>query len=293
MRFAYHHSMCPAEQYTPLAIKAEELGFDGISMPESICYPKEAESKYPYNEDGSREFLDNEPFIDPFILVAHMAASTQKLRFTTQVMKLALRQPVMVAKMITSLGIITNNRFSCGCGISPWQEDFEAAQVPWAGRGKRMNEIIDIVKGLMDGEYFGYQGDVFQIPELKLCPAPSVPVPILLGGHSEPALKRAARVGDGWIGAGGSLEDMARMVARVNELRKEYGRDHLPFEFHATSEYGYTVDGVEQLREIGMTDITIAFRNVYASDPDTKTLEQKYEEMGMYVDYVMSKCKSS
>ena len=289
MRFTYHHSMCPPEQYTPLAIAAEELGFTTITMPESICYPKEATSQYPYNEDGSRDFLDNEPFIDPFVLTAHMAASTKRIRFSTAIMKLAIRQPVMAAKALSSLAVMTGNRFSCGVGISPWKEDFEVAQIPWEKRGKRLDEMVTIIRGLMGGEYFGHQGEIFDIPAIKLCPTPTEPLPILIGGHAEAALKRAARSGDGWVAAGGSLEDLARMIKRIHELRKEYGRDQLPFEVHTGSDQGYSTDGIKRLEDIGVTDLTVAFRNIYKSEPDTKSLEEKIGAMRWYADNIIAK----
>lgn len=289
MKFAYHHSMCPTEQYVPLSLKAEELGFDSITMPDSICYPKEASSRYPYNEDGSREFLDGVPFIEPFILAAHLAAVTQRIRFTTSVVKLAVRQPVIVAKAVTSLAQVSNNRFGFGVGISPWEEDFTVSQVPFEKRGKRLDEMIEIVKGLMSGEYFGYQGEIFNIPEIKLCPAPSQPVPILVGGHAEPALKRAARLGDGWIAAGGSVEDLQRMISRIKELRTDYGRDHLDFEFHVMSELAYSADGIKRLEDMGVNEVLVAFRDVYQGIPDNQSLEEKVGEMSGYADNVIAK----
>lgn len=289
MRFSYHHSMCPHDQYIPLAQRAEEAGFDGIAIPDSICYPKEASSKYPYNGDGSREFLDGVPFIEPFILTATLAAVTTKLRFVTGVYKLAVHEPALIAKQLSSLAVMTGNRFAFGVGISPWAEDFEVCNVEWAGRGKRLNEMMDIINGLMSGDYFGYDGDIFQLPEIKLCPVPSERPPLLVGGHADIALKRAARQGDGWICAGAELDDMKRMIDRINELRKEYGRDHLPFEFHGMSGEAYSADGVKRMRDIGVDEVHIAFRDVYASEPDDKSLEEKFGMIDWFANEVIAK----
>jgi len=289
MRFAYHHSMCPAEQYLPLTLAAEQLGYDTITMPDSICYPKEGDPNYPYNEDGSREFLDGEPFIDAFILTAFLAGQTKKIGFSTSVMKLAVRQPVIVAKQLTSLVAMIGDRFKFGVGISPWPEDFTVSQIPWDKRGKRMDEMLEIVRGLMSGEYFGYKGEIFDIPELKLTPVPANPVPLIVGGHAEPALKRAARLGDGWIAAGGDLESLKKMIDRINELRKEYQRDHLPFEIHAGSADGFSADGVKRLRDIGVHEVMVAFRDVYKSEPDNKSVEEKIGQMQWYANEVMAK----
>lgn len=291
MRFAYHHSMCPTEQYLPLTQAAEEMGFDSVTFPDSICYPKEASSKYPYNADGSREFLDGVPFIEPMTLIPYLASATQKIRFTTSVYKLAIHSPVIITKQASSVAILSNNRFGFGVGISPWAEDFEAAQVPWERRGKRMDEMMEIFKGLMSGDYFGYKGEIFEIPEIKLCPVPSKPVPLLVGGHAEPALKRAARLGDGWIAAGGDADSIGKMTKRLQELRKEYGRDKEPFEIHAMSTDSYTPDGIKKLQDVGVDEVLVAFRNVYDAEPDNKTVQQKIDEMKQYADNVIAKVR--
>ena len=284
MKFAYHATMCPPQQYAPLARAAEAAGFDSFTFPDSICYPKEGSDVYPYNDDGTRDFLDGVPFLDAFVIVPYLAAITDKLRFTTSVMKLAVRQPVIVAKQLSSLAVITDNRFGFGVGISPWPEDFLAAQVPWEKRGKRMDEMIEIVRGLMDGDYFGYEGEIFQIEPLKLCPVPSAPVPILVGGHARPALRRAGRLGDGWISAGASGEELKAMIDQINEFRKEYQRDHLPFENHCMSAEAFSLEGLEALEKAGATEVIIAFRNPYEGGTDDKTLEQKIGMINGYAD---------
>ena len=289
MRFSYHHSMCPVDQYVPLTKAAEEVGFGAVTMPDSICYPQQATSQYPYNDDGSREFLEGVPFVEPFLLSAHLAAVTEKIHFVTSVMKLAIRQPVIVAKQLSSLAVLSNNRFSFGVGISPWEEDFEIAQIPWAKRGKRMDEMVEIIRGLMADDYFSYKGEIFDIPEMKLNPAPAKPVPILIGGHSDAALKRAARLGDGWIAAGGDFDQIKGMMDRLKVLRKEYGREHLPFEYSVATAEAYSADGVKRLAEQGVTEITLAFRNVYAMEPDNKSLEEKIATMHWYANEVIAK----
>lgn len=292
MRFAYHHSMCPPEQYVPLTRAAEEIGFDTVTFPDSICYPREASSKYPYNADGSRDFLDGVPFIEPFILMSHLAAVTEKIRFSTSVHKTAVHEPALLAKAISSLAIISGNRFMYGAGISPWAEDFEVTNTPWDKRGKRLDEIIEIVNGLMSGEYFGYRGEIFQMPEIKLCPVPSERPPILVGGHAKPALRRAARLGDGWIAAGGDAESIGKMIGEIEEYRKEYERDHLPFEFQAMTADAYSPDGIKRLRDLGVAEVLVAFRDVYQKEPDDKTVQQKIDGMKWFRDEVIEKSRS-
>lgn len=291
MRFAYHASMCNPEFYLPLAMAVEEAGFDTFTLPDSICYPEESDSQYPYNETGDREFLDGVPFLEPFSLIPAMGAVTTRIRFTTSVMKLAVRQPVVVAKSVSSVAVLTNNRFGFGVGISPWPDDFAACQIPWEKRGKRMDEMIDIVKGLMSGEYFSYDGEIFQLDSIKICPAPSEPVPILIGGHAKPALRRAARQADGFIHAGGSFEDLSATVSQIEEYRKAYGRDHLPFEYQSMSAEAFSVDGVRKLEDLGIQEAIVAFRNPYLAEPDTQTLEEKIGAIHWFAENVIQKTR--
>ena len=131
MRFSYQVGMCDAAHYLPLAKAAEEAGYHSITIPDSICYPQEASSRYPYNADGSREFLESVPFIESLIGITAMAAVTSKIRFATFVYKLAIRQAAIVAKQVQGINVLSGNRFDFGVGISPWEEDFAVAQTPW------------------------------------------------------------------------------------------------------------------------------------------------------------------
>ncbi len=290
MRFAYHASMPAPDQYLPLARAAEEMGFDSFTLPDSICYPKESDAKYPYNADGGRDFLDGVPFLEVFIAMAAVAAVTSGLRITTSVVKLPIRQPAIVAKQLSSLAVLSNNRIVLGVGLSPWPEDFAVCQIPYEKRGQRMDEMIEIIRGLMSGDYFGYQGQIFQMAPIKLCPVPTRPVPILIGGHTDAALKRAARIGDGWIAAGATLDDLAGYVKTLRTLRAEYGREKAPFEVHGMGAEAFSADGVKRLEDVGVDEVIVAFRNVYNKDPDT-TLEEKLAQMRWYADNVIAKTR--
>lgn len=289
MRFAYHACMCPPDQYIQLAPKAEELGFDSFTLPDSICYPEVANTKYPYNSDGSRSFLDQTPFIEPFVAIPYMAAVTSKIRFTTSVVKLPIRHPVLVAKQLTSINAITNNRFALGIGLSPWIEDFEIMDEPWEGRGKRMDEMIEIIRGLHSGDYFSYDGEFYQIPAHKMCPVPTQQTPIIIGGHSKPALRRAARIGDGWVHANGDIESLTEMINQLNDFRKEFGTDNKQFEIQAATADAFSVDGVKRLEDIGVTECIIGFRDAYKGGADTTSAEEKIGMMQWFADNIMAK----
>ncbi|ROS04963.1 alkanesulfonate monooxygenase SsuD/methylene tetrahydromethanopterin reductase-like flavin-dependent oxidoreductase (luciferase family) [Sinobacterium caligoides] len=289
MRFAYNPCMPDPQLYIPLAKTVEENGFDAISLPDSVCYPKIADTKYPYNGDGSRNFLENMPFLDPFTAIAAMSAVTENLHFTTSVLKTPIRNPVLLAKQISSLAVLCNERISLGLGLSPWIEDFEICNEPWPKRGKRMDEMLTIIRRLMTGEYYGHDSEFYQIPECKICPVPNNQVPLLIGGHAEAALKRAARVGDGWIHAGGDIATLTPLISRLKEFREEYGVADKPFQIHAITADAFSVDGVKKLEELGVTECIVGFRNAYNGQPDTASLEQKETEIKWFADTIISK----
>jgi alkanesulfonate monooxygenase SsuD/methylene tetrahydromethanopterin reductase-like flavin-dependent oxidoreductase (luciferase family) len=150
--------MCDPSQYLPLAVAAEEAGWDSFVIPDSLCYPEVSDSTYPYTPDGRREFLEDKPFIEPFSLIPALGAVTERLRFTTFVVKLPIRDPVLVAKSACSVAVLTQNRFGFGMGLSPWPEDFAVTGTDWATRGARMDEMIEIIRGVAAAASFAYHG---------------------------------------------------------------------------------------------------------------------------------------
>lgn len=291
VRFSFADAMIDPTYYLPLAQAVEEAGFDSMVVPDSIFYPRESDSKYPYTPDGNREFLEDKPFIEPFSLIPAMGAVTETLRFTTFVVKLPIRHPVLIAKQATSVAVITNNRFGFGVGLSPWPDDYAVCDQPFSGRGRRMNEQMEIIKGLSAGDYFEYHGEFYDIPAIKICPTPTDPLPLLVGGHSDAALRRAARLGDGWMHAGSDTEQLPEMIGRLHQLRREYARENEPFEIHVISLDGYSVDGCHQLEELGVTDVIIGFRDAYQMAPDEESLQTKIDAMRWFADDVLAKVK--
>jgi probable F420-dependent oxidoreductase len=292
MRFSYAESMTDPSFYAPLAVAAEEAGYHSMVIPDSICYPLHASSTYPYNPDGSREFLEDKPFLEPFSLIPALGAVTSRIRFVTFVVKLPVRNPVLLAKQATSTAVLTGNRLVLGVGTSPWREDYDVLGVEWAGRGRRMDESIAILRGLAAGGYFEYQGKSFDLPPVKIAPVPSEPIPVLVGGHADAALRRAARL-DGWMHGGGDPADLPRLLARLAQFRREAPADPgRPFQVHVISLDAYTVDGVRRLEEQGVTDVIIGFRWPYATGPDTEPLARKVDNLRRFADDVIAKTQA-
>ena len=287
MRFSYAESMCDPTFYIPLAKAAEAAGFTTFLVPDSILYPEASDARYPYTPTGDRRFLEDKPFLEPFSLIPALGAVTEKIRFATFVLKLPIRSPVLVAKSVSSVAVLTGDRFSFGVGTSPWPEDFRACGEEWMTRGRRMDEMIAIVRGLLAGGFFEFHGTDYDLPRVKICPVPARPVPVLIGGHSEAALRRAARIGDGWMHAGGDPAELSACLERLKTLRREYGRESIPFEVHASSLDAYSIEGVRRLEAMGVTDLVVGFRNPYTRRQDTQSLDEKIELMRQYADNVL------
>jgi probable F420-dependent oxidoreductase len=293
MRFTYAESMTDPSFYGPLAMAAEEAGYHSMVIPDSICYPLRADSVYPYSPDGTREFLEDKPFLEPFSLIPALGAVTSRIRFIPFVVKVPVRNPVLLAKQVTSTAVLTGGRLSLGVGVSPWREDYDILGADWASRGRRLDESIAIVRGLAAGGYFEYHGTTYDLPPVKIAPVPAEPVPVLIGGHSEAALRRAARLGDGWMHGGGDPADLPRLLARLGELRRDAvpgpDRAGVPFEVHVISMDAYTPDGVRRLAEAGVTDVIIGFRWPYVTGPDTEPLARKIDSLRRFADDVIAK----
>ncbi|MBU6269036.1 MAG: LLM class flavin-dependent oxidoreductase [Sphingomonadales bacterium] len=288
MRFHYAESMTAVANYLPLARAAEELGFAGFTIPDSLIYPKASDTSYSYTDDGGREFLENKPFVESFILATAIGAATTRLELTTNVVKLPVRPPLYAAKLAASVAAITGDRFNFGVGLSVWPEDYAAMGVDYARRGKRFDECLAIVRGLCAGGYFEFHGEFYDLPPVKLNPVPGKPLPILIGGHSDAAFKRAARF-DGFMFAGGGPDELAGPIAAIQAARAEAGTLDRPFRIFATAMGDFSTDMIRRLEDLGVTDMPVAFRNLYAVEEDTQPLADKLDAMKRFADTVIAR----
>lgn len=254
MKYTCAVPMCQIDQLVEIARTAEEVGFDSIALPDSIFYMEKQSADYPYTADGSRMWDENTPWVDPLIAAGAMGAVTSTLRFYTNVMKLGSRNPLLLARQVGSVANLTNNRFGFGVGIGWAPEEFEWCGVPYAKRGKRVDEMIDVIKLVLGGGMVEFHGDFYDFDKLQMSPAPSEPVPFYVGGHTDVALRRAARVGDGWTSAMLTCDELAEIIGKLNALLDESGRAKDPFEFQAVCIDKFDIDGHRELAAAGVTD---------------------------------------
>ena len=241
------------DQLLPLARLAEELGFEGVMLGDHAVYPDVVNTVYPYSPDGKPPMTHASPYPDCWVALGMMAAETSRLKLSVSVYVLPLRNPIEVAKATGTLAVMSNNRVVLGAGSGWMKEEFDAYGVDFSRRGKRLDECIEITRKIWTGDMVSHHGSEFQFDACRVLPAPTQPVPIYLGGASAPALRRTAEKADGWIGNGSDPDEVPALMAKLHELRRAAGRDHLPFETVVGLTRPVDVDALKRLRDAGMT----------------------------------------
>lgn len=257
MKFTVAIAMSDPAHYLPVAACADEHGWDAVAVPDAPFFPEKVSVPYPYVDGGERFWTAETPWIDPWVAIPAMAAVTKRLRFYTHVLKLPIRHPLLVAKTVGSAAVLSGNRVGLGVGLSWIPEEATWCGTDFATRGPRTDEAVDIIRALLRGGMVEHHGPHYDFGRIQMSPAPTEPVPIYVGGHSEPALRRAARLGDGWCSAMSTEDDTRRIIARLRELRAEHGRAHLPFEIQVSAIDAFDVDGYRRLRDLGVTDVIV------------------------------------
>jgi probable F420-dependent oxidoreductase len=274
VRFTLALPMLPADRLVPLAVRAEAAGWHGISMPESVFYPEEVTADYPYTSDGKRFWPADAPWVDPWVAIPAMAATTETIVFGTNVNKLSLRHPLLWAKTVGSAAAMFPGRIELGVGLSWIPEEFAWLHQEMATRGKRLDEQIDVIRLVLGGGWVEYHGRHYDFGRLRVDPAPSQPVPIQVGGHSDPGLRRAARRGDGWIGAQCSIEEIREVTARITAAREAAGDearlapDDPAFSVKLTPIVAPTAEAMAEVAACGVTEVITVPWFFFGGDPN-------------------------
>ena len=217
------------DQILPLARLAEDLGFHGITLSDHLITSQEQADRYLYSKDGDVLWHPDTPWPDPWIMATSIAQATNALQIMTCVYILPMRDPFTAAKAISTAAFLSGNRISLGVGIG-WQSlEFDLTGQDFANRGPRADEALEVIQKLMSGSMVSHDGDFYNFSPVQMSPAPTSPLPIYVGGHSERALRRAARH-DGWLGLGYAEPDIKKLIRRLHTLRDEAGRKDEPYD---------------------------------------------------------------
>ena len=270
----------------PMSEKADGLGFDSVWVPEHLVFPAKIESKYPYNPDAGPP-LPSTPLFDPLIALTYVAARTKNVQLGTGVYILPLRHPISIARMVASLDVLSEGRVLLGVGVGWLAEELESVGVDFETRGPRSDEIVHLIRRLWTEERVTSNERFYPFAEVGFEPKPArSPVPILVGGETKPAMRRAARIGDGWFGVGQTPESAKERIDELQRLRDEAGRGRLPFDVSVQCSLPPTVDNLKAYEQAGVHRVTLSAR---AFATKVRTLEASLEGLETFANDVLAK----
>ncbi len=244
--------------FDDVTIAADELGYESVWLPEHLIFTS-AMSNSPYPGATHPPVPPETPIFDALSYLSYLAGRTHGIRLGTHVYNIGLRHPFTTARAVQTLDRVSGGRLEFGIGASWLEEEWKATQLDFATRGARVDECVAICKLLWTqtettfaGEHFQFDGVVFE-PKPLQSPWP----PILVGGESPAALRRAARVGDGWIGMGHSFDSAAQQVGVLRSLLEQYGRTHAEFQFVCGGPVTTDAD-IDRWESIGITRLIVS-----------------------------------
>lgn len=260
-----------------LAPVAEEAGFEGIMLADHVFAPERFDSRYPYDSSGEAPFDGQTPFPEVWSTISALAQVTTSLRFLTNVYILPLRNPIEIAKGVSTAALFSKNRTVLGFGAGWLKEEFDVLGQAFAGRGKRMDEQIPIIQKLLAGEIVEHHGEFYDFDAIRMSPLPTAKVPMWVGGMNKAALRRAGQFGDGWTGAGSTFEQTTTLLTELRTQRERFGRLDQPFDCLVPLAEEVPPDQMGQLIELGMTG-TVSWPLEYQLPPGA-SLEAKCEKL--------------
>jgi probable F420-dependent oxidoreductase len=230
MKFWIAISHTDTEHLVPVSQKAEAVGFEGVLLADHMFVPEKIESKYPYSPDGGPPFASTIHHPDVWSAMTAIAAATTTLRLSIATYILPLHDVFETARGAATAAVLSGGRVHFSVGAGWMKEEFDIRGIGWRSRGRRMDEMIGVMRKLWSGEPTEHHGEFYDFPALTMRPAPRVSIPILLAGSTPMALRRTARLGDGWIGHGNDPDEAEQGLDEIQRLRVEAGRSELPFE---------------------------------------------------------------
>lgn len=293
MKFWQSMFLCEGDQLFDATQMLEEVGFDGATVSDHLIHFEHIDTPYPYSADGKPpSFTGHTIWPEAWSMCAALAAKTERLQFVTNVYIVPLRNPIELAKATSSASYFSNGRICLGAGAGWMKEEFELLGVDFKTRGKRFNECIEVMRKLWTGEVVEHHGEFFDFSPLQMTPVPEQPVPIYIGGTSKAAFRRAAQLGDGWMGPGQTIDDALQSVAQINALRAEYGRSNEPFHMIVPL-YGNAepnnIDDIKRLVDAGVEGI-ISLPFAFNVAPNS-TLDQKRAYLEGYANDIIAKIR--
>ncbi len=286
MKFVISAAFQPPEHLVPIAIAADEAGYEAIASSDHAVYPETLDTPYPYTEDGVRRYDETSHFPDPWVLAGALSSVTKRLRFTTNVYVLPMRNPFMAAKQIATAAALSNDRVTLTIGVGWSNLEFKLVGQEFKRRGARTDEMLEVIQKALTGEWFEHHGEFYDFDRLKLTPPiPTAPIPVWVGGISDFALRRAAR-NDGWLSDLQTSAEIIECIDKVRAYRKDLGRSDT-FDVMASASDAHGVDGYQKLGDAGVNHILTMPWAFYHGL--TEDLDKKIDGIKRFADDVITK----
>ncbi len=273
MRFHLATTFLPVDETLRLAPACDEMGYSGIYFSDHLFNPRDLTSRYTYSTapDGAPFWEKETEWPDPMCLISALSTITTNLTFTTGIYIAPVRDLITVAKSVGTAAVLSHNRVRLGVGVGWCEEEYIQTGQNFRTRGKRLDEMIPALRALWQGGWVEYHGTYYDVPPCQMNPSPTLPVPIIGGGQSEPALRRASTLCDGWVNTGAAEpEEAFREAAAIRDALKRAGRQNEPFAVYLAVRAMPDVDLYRRLEDAGVTDILAApWMAVRASADDT------------------------
>ena len=273
MKFYVSSAFLNTPDIIEIAKAADELGYDGLGIPDHVVNLETLQTPYPYTKDGSRRWQPFTDWPDPWVLVGALAQVTTRLKFVTTVYIPAMRNPYSAAKAIGTAALLASGRIELGIGVGWCREEFELMGEQFAARGKRTEEMIDLMRELWSPGWTEFDGAFYHAPRLEMQPTPPR-IPVYVGGLSDIALRRAARY-DGWIGDLINTERALGAVDKLRALRAENGLSMDGFTILTPLTDAFTPEHYRRAEAAGITGI-ITMPWMFYAGPDA-TLAEKID----------------
>ncbi|OBF94948.1 LLM class F420-dependent oxidoreductase [Mycobacterium sp. 852002-51152_SCH6134967] len=278
MKFYVSLAFLDTAEVVEIAKAADDLGYEGLGIPDHVVNLETLETPYPYTKDGSRRWEPFTDWPDPWVLIGALALVTSRSRFVTTVYLPAMRDPYSAAKAIGTAAVLAGGRLELGIGVGWCEEEFTLMGQQFARRGKRTDEMLDLMKELWKPGWTEFDGEFYTTPKLEMEPTPP-PIPMYVGGLSDIALRRAARH-DGWIGDLITTDRALERVATLRDLRAENGLTMADFEVLTPLTDAFTPDHFDRAEAGGITGIITMPWMFYAGP--AASLAEKIDGMKMF-----------
>jgi probable F420-dependent oxidoreductase len=272
---------CSPENIVTVARWAEELGYGSLWLTDHVALPLSCESFYPYRSHGRWDYPPETPWLDPLLALSWAGAVAPSLKLGTSVLVAPLRHPVLLAKQVASLDYLSGGRAILGIGAGWMAEEFRTMGVSYEDRGRRLDEMVAVMRACWSGETVEHSGAHYELGGFKMYPRPAQgQIPIIWGGHSDAAIRRVARLGDGWHPTQITLDALADGIGKLRRACEERGRDPASVMVVARPGNTYPITEESHARhlELGVTHL-VADTPIPDPDPDLSLLRARMEEV--------------